>query len=305
MTEYRWRRPAWTHSESGLTFPTDRLSNLSLSSSLTYLQIKEKAIAVRSLFADSAVNVPPSSGLASLIDDAIRMSDWWLTGEAPNISPQMLFRGVQMVRVADAILPLLEVKDRSRYLRLLTVGSLSPFKRVRSQSKDFLWELEAWAYLKRRSIYAVLAEPPDIVVESGADRIGVACKKFYSTRHVQNVLSTGVAQIEKAFEIGIIAVNLDDLLPADTVMRAPTQDAMGEMLTNFNMTFLRNHERHFRKYLSSGRLIAALVSTGGIAEIYQETPRLNTARQSTVWAIPGLSEQKTRVLHRFRDRLML
>src|ERR1700722_2489471 len=295
MTTRKWSPPKWSHTASGLAVPGPS-SSISMSSSLTYVQIKEKALAVKALYADSMVQLPPTSGLESLIANAIDTSDIWQTGRADSISHTMLFNLVQLDRVAEALLPLRAVDNRAKYLGELASGCLSPFNRARSKAKDTLWELELWATLKRRSFAADLEEP-DIVVEVNGATIGIACKKFYSTKHVQHVLSKGVAQIESAYDFGIIGVSLDDLPPPDTIFKAPTRDAIGEVLTQANFEFLRDHERHFRKYLSSGRLLGALVSTGGIAEVYQEDPRLNTARQSTMWVIPGLTDEKMQMIH--------
>ena len=55
-------------------------------------------------------------------------------------------------------------------------------------------------------------------------------KKFYSARHVQNVLSQAVVQIEESFDFGIVAVNLDDLIPANNLLAAPTQERAEEIV---------------------------------------------------------------------------
>jgi hypothetical protein len=299
----RWHPPRWNSSASGVLRPSDTSSSVSISSSLTYLQIKEKALAIRDLYSQHSVALPANCGLAELIANAIEVSDHWTLGRQEQISNERLFQMAQMDRIAEAMDPLREMADCGAYLEHMTGGNLNPFKRERTKSKHTLWELELLNTLRRGSLSAVLEEP-DVVVELDGSKIGIACKKFYSTRHVQNVLSTGVAQIESAFEFGILAVNLDDLLPPDVVIRAPNHDALGQLLNNANFDFLRTHERHFRRYLSTGRLIGALVSMGGLADVFQDSPRLQTARQATVWVIPGLSPEKERVIHLLRDRMM-
>lgn len=303
MSTRRWYPPRWKRSESGILVPSDPSSSVAISSSLTYLQIKEKALAIRSLYAERSVPLPANCGLAELINDAIESSDHWLLGSQEQISNDRLYGLAQMDRIAEAIKPIKQMSDCATYLQHMTGGSLEPFNRERSKSKDTLWELELLAVLKRRSFNAVLEEPPDIVVDLDGSRIGIACKKFYSTKHVQSVLSDGVSQIESAFDFGILAVNLDDLL-APQLITSPNQDVLGEQLNSINFGFLRSHERHFRKYLSTGRLLGALVSAGGIADVFHDNPRLQTARQSTMWVIPGLPPEKERVIRRIRDELM-
>jgi hypothetical protein len=43
---------------------------------------------------------------------------------------------------------------------------------------------------------------------------------------------------------------------------------------------------------------------GGLADVFQESPRMQTARQATVWVIPGLSPEKERLIHLLRDRMV-
>lgn len=293
----------WRNTKSGMFIPSGFSSDLVQSSSKTYLEIKEKAKAIESLYTENNISLSPTCGLAGLINDAKALSDLWLTGQTA-LSTALLFRAGHLDRIASAILPLKAVPERAQYLNIFAAGNLDLFKRQKSKAKDTLWELELWAILNRLSFTANLTEPPDIVVNFEDAKIGIACKKFYSERHVQNVLSEAVAQIEATFDFGIVAVNLDDLVPADQVLRMPTQAAMGQFLNELNVRFLQTHERHFRKYLASGRLLSALVSTGVLADVYKERTRFINARQSIVWTIPGLPLEKEKQLKRFYQQFM-
>ena len=217
----------------------------------------------------------------------------------------LLFRSGLFDRIANPLLLLRDVPDRVRFLSVLASGELNLLDRKKSHTKNILWELELWEILKGRSCNASLVEPPDIVVRFDESTIGIACKKLYSQKHVQNVLSEAVAQIEASFDFGIIAINIDDLIPPDKILRTPTREDMSKFLSNLNAKFLHAHERHFRKYLASGRVISALVSTAVLADVYQATPRFNHARQSTIWTIPGLAPEKARQLSNFYNQFMV
>ena len=121
--------------------------------------------------------------------------------------------------------------------------------------------------------------------------------------NVEKVLSQAVEQIEPSFDFGIVAVNLDDLIPSNQILRTPTLDTMSQFIKNFNRQFLGAQERHFRKYLASGRLLSAIVSTRVLADVYREN-RFYPARQSTLWTVSGLSPEKERQLKRFYNQLM-
>jgi hypothetical protein len=85
-----------------------------------------------------------------------------------------------------------------------------------------------------------LDDPPDVIVNYENSRIGIACKKLYSERHVQNVLSEAVGQIEGDFDFGIVGLNLDDLLPEGVVLKGSSTNAVAERLLAQTTFFSRN-----------------------------------------------------------------
>lgn len=294
----------WSGRTAGLIVPSGSFSDLTQSSSHTYLHIKEKALALQSLFLDSKVPLDDTTDLVSLIDNAKRLSDLWLLGQDAGNAMPLVFRAMILDRIADAVLPLAQEPNRIRFLNDLLFGNLDLLGRTRSRAKDAFWELELWATLKQRSFDVALEEPPDLVINLDDKRIGIACKKLYSEKHVQNVLSQAVAQIEANFDFGIVALNLDDLWPANQILTRPTDKAMGQAIANFNSQFLSRHKRHFKKYLTVGRVISALVSSSILADVCNAQPRFTYASQVTVWTIPGLPQEKHRQLNAFYGRLM-
>ena len=296
-------RRIWQETDSGLVIPEGTVSDSSRSSSQTYLQIKDKALALERLYADNEVALPDGCDLARHIADAKSLSDHWLTDHT-KLQMTLMFRATNLNRIADVVLPLQSVADRAKYLRLLKSSSLDLLDRQTSRAKNLLWELELWSMLRSHGFDAALQEPPDIVVSFEDLEVGFACKKFYSEKHVQNVLSKAMAQIESGFEFGIVAVNLDDLVPANQILRTATHQAMGQYIADFNAKFIRSHDWHFRKYLATGRVISALVSTSIFADVQHGRPRFNYARQSNYWIIPGLETEKEKQLKRFYDKLL-
>jgi hypothetical protein len=132
----------WHGRESGLVVPQGTVSDLSQSSSQTYLHIKEKALSLERLYQENNVSLPVTSDLARLIADAKTFSDSWLMGQVDRHRMTLLFRAGLLDRIADAVLPLAEVSDRARFLQALVSGSLNLLERKRSAAKDALWELE-------------------------------------------------------------------------------------------------------------------------------------------------------------------
>ncbi len=255
----------------------------------TFLDIKTRAEEIETLYAKVALPLPHNSGLGSLIQNAKDLWYRWFVNDVASLNQAMFFRGLHLMRVADAVLPLRGEEEKIKYLKHMLLDTLEFFERGASRAKNFLWELEVWCKLRKRTRDAVLCDPPDVAVNCGGARIGVACKKIYSERHVQNVLSEAVDQVAKDCEFGVVAMNLDDLVQPG-VVREPNSPKMRERLHQLNGDFVERHERHFRKYLSTGRLISAVVSTSVVADMWEEKPRFHNANQWLVWTMPALSE---------------
>jgi hypothetical protein len=303
MSIQRTREQLYHTTDAGLVVPIGTVSHLSMYSRQTLLQMKEKAVAVEKLYSDNNLLIPSACELAHLIENAKQLSDAWLLNSDDATMP-LMFRVMCLDRIADAILPLSTVPSRVKYLTILTSGSLNLQQRLGSYAKNILWELELWSTLLDRAFNAVLQEPPDIVVRFEDSEVGIACKKFYSESNVEKVLSEAVAQIEGAFDFGIVAMNLDDLLPPDAILKGGTQLAINRHIDMLNQDFLTRHKRHFKKYLDAGRVLSVVVFTNVITDSYKEKPRYKNSLQATVWTVPGLPPEKTMQLQRFYTQLM-
>ncbi len=294
----------WKVSPSGILLPAGHSTDLQDRFKTTYLEVKSKGEQIEELYKDNGLTLPDNSDLAELIKNSKVLWENWFANKTAELKMIMLFNLLHLDRIADAVLPLKEEPKRVKYLKALISGPLDFLKREKSYAKDIFWELEVWLKLRRKLTTINLEDPPDIVIELEKSRIGIACKKLYSEKHVQNVLSEAVHQIEDSFEIGIVALNLDDFTPANTVLKRYHAQGITEKLRNLNADFIQRHERHLRKYLASGRLIASIVSTAVIADVTNAKPQFNNASQWTIWSIPGLAEEKSQILRRLHDLVM-
>jgi len=228
----------------------------------------------------------------------IAMADSWDRDERDKVTFAHLLAAAQIERIATAALSTTRSAAQATALRGLLTGTLDLLGREQSKAKDTLWELELLRVLVDHNIDATLGEPDLSVRFSGAP-VGFACKKIYSEGNVSKVLSNAVIQIEREGEFGIIALNLDELLPANAILKAPTILVMTSMLEARNNDFLSAHERHLRKYLIPGRAISILVSCAAIADVENAENRFLNARQTTVWQIPGMPGAKAEQMNRF------
>lgn len=290
--------PIYTQTQSGVFVQTGNSSDFTMRGSSSYLAVKQRGLDLQELYRKNGLVIHPTSYLSKLIEDTSTLSDGWLCNDEIRATVLHLFSASQLDRIATAALPLGVSVQAKEYLSALLIGSLDLLNREQSKAKDTLWELELWQALSRMGMHVTLEEP-DIVVTFEGARIGIACKKFYSENNVSKVLSQAVSQIEGDFYFGMVAINLDDLTPAGTILNATSIDQMSEMISQVNYSFIKRHERHLRKYLEPGRAIAAFVSTSVIADVTTATPRFNNSRQSTLWNIPGLSPEKEKQMRNF------
>lgn len=290
----------WDTLPSGVIVPIANTTDVS-NHEKTTLSIKTKAQDVEALYANNHFDLPLNCDLKNLIENAKVYWDNWFTNKPEKLDMTMLFRTLHFDRVATDILLLKGVAGKEKYLKAFASGSLDFFDRKHSTAKDLLWEIEVWASLRRKFRFVDLEEPPDIVMKFEDAKVGIACKKLYSEKHVQNVLSQAVSQIADSFDFGIVAISIDDLHPADKLVKAPDTIRMRKFIQNLNGQFIQRHERHFRKYLSSGRLISAIISTNAVVDVENETTRFNNASEWLIWTIPGLSRDKDAQMQRFKE----
>ena len=247
------------------------------------LHVKARAKEIEDLFAAAEVTMSPTCGLAQLIGKAQTVADRWFSNQTADSSMIDVFYALHLDRLADAILPLRDVPGKEKYLNALTSGDLDCFSRQSSYAKNIFWELELWAILRTSCPSATLEDPPDIVLPLAGGTLGIACKKIYSENNVEKVLSEAVGQVEADFSVGVVALNLDELIPPETVLRVKNKAEMDRFLHKHTDQFVARHERHFRKYLSSGRLVSALVSVSVIAHVLEWKVQFNNARSSLAW----------------------
>ena len=267
------------------------------------LAIKADAKAIRALYEDSGVEFPPTCALALLVDRAEKTAERIVSAPSGNTTSADFFAAMHLYRIAAAVLPLAECANRAYYLERLASGELDFFKRVESDAKNVFWELEFHSSLRARSLGVQLRDPPDIVLPLSQGELGIACKKIYSEANFEKTLSVAVSQV-KDFDVGIVALNLDELVPPDSVARARSKPELTALLQAPLEQFLQRHERHFRKYLSRERIVAAVAAIHSVADAPFWQPRFHVVREVLIWSFPDLSSKKTDQLEEFKRAVL-
>ncbi|CEP34098.1 MULTISPECIES: hypothetical protein [unclassified Halomonas] len=258
---------------------------------------------IEDLYSKSEIQIHGGHQLFSLLSSARDVASEWARGNVEETNMNKFFCTLHVERIYSAVRLLESENNKDKYLRDLLNGSLNFFDRSISHAKSILWELEAFAKIKKVIPDTALDEP-DVVVKLNQLNIGLSCKKIFSEKGVPKVLSNAVSQIEKRHEFGIVAMNIDDMIPDSVLLKASTFDEAGDKLHARNLDFLARHERHFNKYFMSSRIVGVLVSTSMITDILEESPKFNNFSQWAIWTVPDLKPEHAEAVNEFRHRII-
>lgn len=259
-----------------------------------HIETIQKIEYIESLFDKSNVNISPQSDLFKLLGEVKE-------NYSEYNSEALMIKALYINRIANAMLCLENIDNKEKYLYDLLKGSLDVLEHKPSHAKSILFELEVLTQFQSFVKESYLDEP-DVVVPTGEDKIGISCKKITSENNLQKTFSNGVKQIEKnSFNYGIVAINIDDLLPEKALLNANTIKDVDEILFSHNMDFINKHQRHFLKYIKDSRILAVLVYSSIFTDIKSHKPRFNTAYQTSVWTVKDLKEDQRKILNSLKD----
>lgn len=310
MKPHRSKRTLWREAGDGKREFIAEVEEASATTRSSLHDTDARVASIRRAFEAQDMRIANSSGLGQLLSAIQTDMEHFRTCLDKHGAIVRPFRTCLAInacfldRIAGALSVVTADPSFKNVLAAMCVGSMDLLDGKRSRAKDALWELELFALLSGHGLKPVLEEP-DIVIAFEDMRVGIACKKFYSQAHVQNVVSKAVRQVERELTIGLAALNLDDLLPPNMIMRAPDLARASDMIKRRNMDFLRAHERHIEKYLISGRFISAIVSTTALTDTTRGPAKFNNVNDTTSWIVRGLPPEKHAAMERFHDSLLV
>lgn len=261
------------------------------------------AAAIEDLYSQSKCTLHSDHQLFSLLSDTKDVASEWSKGNFAETDMDKFFSTLHIERIFSATRFLSAESNREKFLRDLLDGSLNFLDRKISHAKSILWELEVFTKIKKVIPNTVLDEP-DVVVNINQFSIALPCKKIFSEKGVPKVLSNAVAQIERRHEFGVVAMNIDDMIPEGVVLQKKSFKEAGDTVYALNLGFLSRHERHFKKYLDPSRIVAVLVSTSLVADILDETPKFNNLSQWAIWTIPNLKPEHAKAIDELRSKVI-
>ena len=219
---------------------------------ISYLEIHNQVTYIKKLFDDNNITINQQSYLSKLLEKTLKNYN-------DNNTPFQIFDALCVNRIYSALINLEGLKNKAKYLRDLLNGTLDFMKTTPSHAKNILFELEVTGSL-RKIFKDTYLDEPDIVVPFKDGNVGIACKKIISENNFEKQLSKGVKQIkDNNFIFGIVAINIDNLLPEKTILNADTIDQALDSLHKKNMEFIDKNSKKFFKYLEENRIISILV----------------------------------------------
>ena len=268
----------------------------------TYEDVARRAEEVRTVLQERGVRIHRDSALSVTLRQAQRLADGWKDASGdPVAGIKMLIGGSDANRVADAVLAVREDADALDCLKRMAGNPVDLSSRSPSQGKDALWELELLALLRRRGATARLLDPPDIIANIGFGDYAIACKKVYSEKGVEAQVRKGARQVAASGMDGIVAINIDDLAPAQSIIEARTRQQASDRMASFIAAFIDSHRMHIQRFVKDGRCDAIFVSVTVPVDVELSRPRFSSLVQMTVWTLDETSDATRERLRSMRS----
>lgn len=250
----------------------------------TYEEIAQRAIQVRDVLASLEIRVKSGSSLCRFLRRAESLAKEWGSGGHPSI--ELLCDAGHVNRLCRAILSLQDDPALKEPLRRIAKNVVMPNDRMQSQGKDSLWEIVLLGLLREGGAAARFEDPPDILVEMDGWSYPVACKKVWKESGLEEHVRKAGRQLRSVAKgAGVIALNLDDIVPPGRLLDNTDRDSAGAFLHQFNLDFIERHRSLFERAVHEGRCDGVWVSVCTAAVIGNEETPFNMFTQHSLWTL--------------------
>lgn len=264
----------------------------------SYRQVAERSEAVRQELERRKIRLHRDSALGILLREAGALAKEWDEGSTTG-DIRRLMSAAHANRVAGAVLTIATQPEAEECLRRMAGNDMNLSQRAPSRGKDALWELDLLSFLRRRGLQAVLREP-DIVANFGVGDYPIACKKVYSEKGVEAQMRKGVQQLARFEGAGVVAFNIDDLVPADALMNSKTVQDASDFLAGLNKDFVDRHQRRLQRFVTEQRCDGILVAMTVLTDIAEGDSRFNNHLQVMLWTLEQASPSSRERVERLR-----
>ena len=262
----------------------------------TYAQIAAKTEEVRQIYERRNLPLHPLSVLSQYFDRAVFLAKAFDEGSTSGSIHDILAM-THANRISDAILGVADEALAQELLLRIGKKDMDLDLRVPSQGKDSLWELELLSFLRRNGAKAWLHEPDIMVSLDGID-YPIACKKVNSEANVIDQVRKACKQLANFGARGIVALNIDALVPESSILRGPTDQATAGVLRKLTEEFLDRNIMKFQEAIAGEKCDAMIFSVTSPADISHAKPRFNLQNETTFWSVADRNpDGKARLTH--------
>ncbi|BBP70852.1 hypothetical protein PHLH6_28560 [Pseudomonas sp. Seg1] len=242
--------------------------------SSTYSEVAQLVDVAERVIRERGIRFTSQSVLHKLFADARKLErEWSDSSKSPGLVTGI--NAVYAEKIARVVIDLIDAPGVEEAMQRIAGSDINLSNRFKSQGKDALWELSLLTTLLRKQIKAELVDPPDIVVELRTGSYSIACKKIYELKSLSSRLRDGAKQISKSGSPGIIALNIDDLLPGDHILTSQSPKVALDILSTATKRFFEKNHNAFDKLRTKSCLDGVLISASTISDITATSTRLN------------------------------
>ena len=237
------------------------------------------------------------SSLGRLFSEAQDFARDWKDAPQKNSSTESVIRMGHAHRITIAIMRVLEddSKEARELVRRIAKKTFDLGDRIQSQGKDALWELELYDRILTQGALARLAEP-DIVADFGFGPYSLACKKIYSVRNLGSIIEEGARQIEGSGNLGLVAVNIDDLIAPSELQKFQAHSDLQNAARTVVNRFIVENENQLALAVRSEKVDGVFVAHTSVGEVVRSTARFITSHWASVRPRTMSSEIRARLL---------
>lgn len=250
----------------------------------TYEQVVEKASRVKSLLESRQIRLNSASVLGQLMKKAEALSIEWKLGERNPGWLDRLFSALHVNRICSAVLGVGGDHGAQEALRRVASNDMNLPLHDQSQGKDAFFEIELADYLLRHGMKAVLAEP-DILLKLDAGDYPVACKKINSLANLGGQLRNGVRQLRPFGGAGLIALNVDLLVPENSILVKDTAAEANAELIALIEGFREANRLELQKPIAEKACDGILFSITAVTHVEQMRPQVSYYTQTDLWSL--------------------
>lgn len=263
----------------------------------SYDEVAVRVAKVRSEFNDRGWRIHPTSAMGRLFSRMEKFAVDWKTKPKEEIDPTEVLHAGHAHRISSAIVRVIDDPRARSLLHQMHQKSFVLGDMQQSRGKDLFWELELYVRLLLQGT-AARFEEPDIVADLRFGPYAIACKKLYSEKGLEKVLQTGANQIKRSGFKGIVALNIEDLIPLDSLRVLNTTTELLAAARACAAEFVERNFERMQKFVYQGKLDAILVALATSAPVRETTAGFITTHWATIWTLnEAPKEAHERLVH--------